>query len=311
MPKKITKDEFQIIINKLYPDEEIEILDYSKASARGTYRCNLCGQTFSIYRMGDLTRKKHCCNNCFYGIGKGEKTKAREERILQLINSRKDLSFLTFGYNSKLYKNTVSFHCNICGNDSSKQLIQFEQRPFCSYCSAGAKKMNTAGFNTRLPEGYMLLEEYKGTDEKVLFKHKCGFIWRTAPHNIISGTGCPKCAKGKSKGEKRIISFLQQNLIPFESEKTFVWSDKKRYDFFLPQQSLVIEYMGIQHSSDIVFHGERRLQDIQNNDNWKKEMALKNNLQYLEISYKDFDRIEEILAQRLNIEHPNWGEDIV
>ena len=54
MPKKITKEEFQITINKLFPDEEIEILDYSKASAKGKYRCNICGQVFSIYKMGDL-----------------------------------------------------------------------------------------------------------------------------------------------------------------------------------------------------------------------------------------------------------------
>lgn len=312
MPKKITKKEFQITINKLFPDEEIEILDYSKASAKGKYRCNICGQVFSIYKMGDLTRKKHCCNNCFYGKGSGIITKQRQEKILKELNSRKDLQFLAFGYNSKIYKNTVSFHCNICGNDSSKQLLQFEKVPYCSYCSIGGKKINTAGFSSRLPEGYTLLEEYQGADKRVLFQHKCGFIWRTTPHNIVSGTGCPKCARKKSKGEKKIIDFLEKNNVLFEAEKTFDWSEKRRYDFFLPNNNLVIEYMGIQHYKDILFYGEHQLDKIQAIDKVKKEKVLQNGLQYLEISYEDFNKIEKILAQRLNIGQPILlVEDIV
>ena len=45
---------------------------------------------------------------------------------------------------------------------------------------------------------------------------------------------------------------------------------------------------------------------------WKKEQCLKHGLEYLEISYLDFDNIEKILVQRLNIGHPNSSdEDIV
>lgn len=311
MPSKITKSDFQKTINKLYPDEEIEITNYSKASAPGDYKCNICGQSFHIYRMGDLTRKKHCCNNCFYGPGNGEKTKQRKEAILKILQESQNLSFISFGYNSKIYKSTVEFECNKCGNISSKQLIQFEKNPYCSYCQEGAKKMNTSGFVSRIPSDYTLLEEYNGADTKVLFRHSCGFIWKTTPHNIISGTGCPKCAHKKSKGEKKIIDFLTKNNIIFEPEKKFSWSENKRYDFFLPQYNLVIEYMGIQHYKNIKFYGKFQLDEIQNNDKYKKKQALSHNLQYLEISYENFSDIESILAQRLNVKHPEKVEDIV
>lgn len=198
MPKTIKKDNFQKKINELYPDEEIEILNYKNASSPGTYKCLICGNTFSIYKMGDLTRKKHCCNNCFYSKGKGEKTKERQQKILNFMEDDKNnLKFIKFGYNSKIFKNTVEFECKKCGNLSSKQLVQFELHPFCSYCSNKGRNMNTQGFISRLPKGYTLLEDYINTDTKVLFKHECGFIWRTTPHNIISGNGCPKCAKKK------------------------------------------------------------------------------------------------------------------
>jgi hypothetical protein len=131
--------------------------------------------------------------------------------------------------------------------------------------------MNTAGFISRIPSDYTLLEDYNGVDTKVLFQHNCGFIWKTTPHNIISGTGCPKCVHKKSKGEKKIIDFLTKNNISFEAEKKFSWSENKRYDFFLPQYNLVIEYMGIQHYKNIKFYGKFQLDEIQNNDKYKKE----------------------------------------
>ena len=38
------------------------------------------------------------------------------------------------------------------------------------------------------------LEEYKGTNTKILFKcNTCGYEWKTRPDHILNGNGCPKC----------------------------------------------------------------------------------------------------------------------
>lgn len=42
---------------------------------------------------------------------------------------------------------------------------------------------------------------------------KCGFIWRITPSNLKQGKGCPKCNKKVSKGEQKIINWLNKNQI--------------------------------------------------------------------------------------------------
>ena len=308
MPSKISKLDFQIKINELYPEEDIEILDYESASKKGTYKCLSCGKTFQIYKMGDLLRKKHCYNNCNYGPNSGEKTKEKQQLALKLID-KNSLEFISFGYDSRIFKPTIKFKCLRCGQVQEKQLISFLKHTNCYYCSSSAKKMNFIGLQENISKSYTLLEEYKGTEVKVLFRHEdCGFIWKTTPHNIVSGCGCPKCAPKRSKGELKIINFLQQKQISFIAEKSFEWSDKKRYDFYLPSYNLLIEYNGIQHYKDIEFHGSHQLKQISENDRWKKEQALLHNFSFLEISYEDFSNIETILAQRLSLNGSSESE---
>lgn len=302
MPNKLSKKDFQLKINQLFPEEDIEILDYTNASSPMKYKCKICGNIYQIYAAKGLYRKKHCCNNCFSNKNNGEITQQLKKEALNIINNSNNLAFISFGYNSKIFKSTVKVQCLKCNQIFEKQLRYFvDKNHKCSYCETG-RLLNTQSFKTRLPEGYTILEEYIDNDTKILFRHEdCGFIWKTTPHNIQSGCGCPKCAKRKSKGEKKIINYLQENNIIFETEKRFNWSELKRYDFYLPQYNLLIEYNGIQHYKDIEFHGKRRLKEIQEIDTWKKEMAFLKGFNFLEISYENFDKIEQILAQRLSV----------
>ena len=107
--------------------------------------------------------------------------------------------------------------------------------------------MNHQAFLLRVPKEYTPLEEYAGMDNKILFKHKCGFIRAITPHNLLAGhTNCPRCAPKISKGERKIMNVLEASNIEFEHEKHFDWAFNKyiRYDFFIPEYNLIIEYHG-------------------------------------------------------------------
>lgn len=158
--------------------------------------------------------------------------------------------------------------------------------------------MNTQSFKSLLSKDYELLSDYKGSNSKILVRHKCGFVWKASAHSFLSYVGCPKCNQKHSKGEQKIIQFLKNNCIPFDTEVSFSWQSnlKRRYDFYLPEQNLIIEYMGEQHYKETNFF-KVSLIEQQKIDKTKKEEAILNNFQYLAISYKDFNNIDTILSK--------------
>lgn len=321
MSSKISLEECQNRLNKKYPDEPVKLIEYTKMSGPIIYECLICHKQHYLYKCSDLFIKKHLCNDCWYSVGQGEKAKQYKAQALEIINKSNDLEFIEFGYNKKLMKPTIKFKCLNCGLISELQLIYFIKKASCPGCAYNAKHFTTQGIQNRLPDGYTLLEEYRGTDTKVLVRHEdCGFIWKTTVHGLLSDYRCPKCSKKRSKGEQNIIRWLNENKINFQAEYKFNWSENRRYDFYLPDYNLLIEYMGIQHYKTVKFF-QQTLEEQQKIDNWKKEQALLHGFQYFPISYLDYENIESILAQRLSHKEsrenypkqkaPHWGEDIV
>ena len=99
--------------------------------------------------------------------------------------------------------------------------------------------------------------------------------------------------------ENRINEILIRNNIKFYRQKVFEDCKNINYlpfDFFIPDQNIVIEYHGKQHYEPIKwFGGEETLFYIQNNDKIKKTYCEKNNIKYIEISYIEDKNIEEII----------------
>jgi hypothetical protein len=84
--------------------------------------------------------------------------------------------------------------------------------------------------------------------------------FRQTPRNHLNGRRCPDCARSEkeSLAEKRVARLLKQNDILFERE----WNagglrhiGKLRFDFFLPEYGICIEYQGEQHFGPVRFGG--------------------------------------------------------
>lgn len=115
---------------------------------------------------------------------------------------------------------------------------------------------------------------------------------------------CPQCQA--SEGEQRVENWLLKTDMQYTPQKTFdgllgINNGKLSYDFYLPEYNLLIEYQGEQHERFLkgihifmsVFERQKE------HDKRKKEYALNNGYNFLEIWYKDFNKVEEILTERI------------
>jgi len=122
----------------------------------------------------------------------------------------------------------------------------------CHYCSKN-KKLTVSEFlqraNRKHDNRYTYdLPKYNNTRSKIgIFCPKHGLFAQVAQDHLRE-TGCPKCRT--SKGERDIRIFLQENNIKFQEQKSFDecrYIDKLRFDFYIPDYNILLEYQGEQH----------------------------------------------------------------
>lgn len=98
-----------------------------------------------------------------------------------------------------------------------------------------------------------------------------------------------------SKGEEKIIKILKENNIKFIREKTFEDLNKGnlRYDFYLPDRNIAIEYDGPQHFQQVEYFQKTR-QDFlkaQERDRRKNNYALAHGIPLYRIPYWEMDEL--------------------
>lgn len=139
--------------------------------------------------------------------------------------------------------------------------------------------------------------------------------WKASVYTRIQGYSCPLCKS--SRGEKRVLEYLIQNKIQFQSQFTFESMKRKlRYDFgVISKRACVIEYNGGQHYYPMNFGSKKegydlkKLQENQERDKIKIDYCRDNNIELLIIPYWDFYRIEEILDCWFNNEEVVFSEE--
>lgn len=95
--------------------------------------------------------------------------------------------------------------------------------------------------------------------------------------DLLRGHGCNACCDGVSYPEKFMYSVLSQLNIKFETQYSPEWlNSKQKYDFYLSDYNTIIETHGEQHYR---YTGRgRSLQEEQENDRIKEELALNNGI---------------------------------
>lgn len=307
--KIVSINEVEQRIKDRFPNQPFEIIDYTKMTQSFTIRCLKCGEikTYSSCRNFLIQGSKNKTNlcTCYNSNNLLNRHYQNQEKILQLCQENNDIDFLSFGYRERTKKYSVNVLCKKCNQIFNKDWNAFLNNQTCPYCYS-RHNLNTQGFKKVLPKDYELISEYTGTENKVLIKHECGFIWSVKPHNFIqkinSGyIGCPQCNHKRSQGELKIANWLKANNIIFLEEQIFLWSSnpKFRYDFYLPRNNLIIEYMGKQHYEEVDFFHDT-LAERQRHDEVKQQEAEEHGIHYLIIPYTEFKNIEQILQDWFN-----------
>ena len=118
-----------------------------------------------------------------------------------------------------------------------------------------------------------------------------------------------------SKGEQKIAELLRISGIRFEREKTFddLRGGRYRFDFYLPDQKVVIENNGVQHYQMVskFYHNKTEFYKAQERDRRKISYCLAHGIYIYCIPYWEIDKIEKVddLFQNKFLAKTKWKND--
>ena len=280
-----------------------------------TFICK-CGNTFNRMFSNVLLGQIYC-DDCRSKIDKEKKLSDLKKNFYEFkeyVESGNSGCKIIDAYTSyKSNKSKIKMKCK-CGNTFYPTANNFKRgHERCKSC-----KDKENGFNKRIEKtfikeyirdvGYNYIS-YKFEDGR----HKIIISCENDNHNSYevdfmnfyhNKTRCPHC--NISKGESKVAGILNKYNIHFEKEHSIdnlngVNGGKLRFDFCIIKndKKILIEYDGEQHFKPKF--GEYEFNRTVQNDAIKNEYCSKNGIRLLRIPYNDFDNIEKIIIEFLNI----------
>lgn len=142
----------------------------------------------------------------------------------------------------------------------------------------------------------------------------CGNEMVYSPNKFLNlASKCMVCESKRSLGERLFAAILNQLKVNFKWDKEFIWSNKRRYDFYLIDYNTIVEINGAQHYYNSTKYkiGVKEQKII---DNLKFIEAKNNGIdKYIVINYSAHNTskmIEEIkkseIAELLNLDNIDW-----
>ena len=187
-----------------------------------------------------------------------------------------------------------------------------QQKDTCSYCCKNPTKVS---FETSIagkrPDLVKFFKDPKDAETVTVMSDKklklkcpdCGFEKEMSAGKLTERRfACTKCGDGISIPEKFIGEVLDQLNTNTKREKTFDWSKKFRYDFYLEKENIIVETHGGQHYEEKHRFTKTTLSEQQKIDKEKKELAIANGIdQYIELncSNTDFKKLEKETKKKL------------
>ncbi len=266
---------------------------------------------FEILPLNFL-KNKYGCTKCGIRREKDIKEKKRINDSIKRYEKRKKVFFKKcyethgdkYDYSLTKYINTnlkVKIICKKHGEFLQRESAHASGQG-CMECRLEDRRIGLDLFLNRCYEihgdryDYSLVSEYKNSREKVkVICKKHGEFEVTPKHHTNRKQGCSICSE--SIGEKIISKFLYDNNIKYDRE--YIFNDCKnikelRFDFYIKDLNICIEYNGIQHYEPIEhFGGLDTFINQKLKDEIKSEYCKNNNIHLIIIKY-DEDILEKL-----------------
>jgi very-short-patch-repair endonuclease len=282
-------------------DYEIQKMHPNERQAWWKCKCNACGNEKSL-RSSVIKKAKTC--GCNIGTHKGiikihklDLTGQRFTRLLVLEEADEEHQV----YYNNHHKVTWKCLCD-CGNIcyATTENLRRGDTPSCGCITKENRRKQLKDLSGQ-KFGHLTVLKWTGTvsgNSKYLVQCDCGKIYEVFANNLKQGTtqscGCVK----ESHGENKIRELLIQNNINFETQKNFsdfCYEDTKgkpRYDFYLPDYNILIEYDGKQHFSPIFgWDTEERFELRKKHDIDKNNYAKNNHFILIRIPYTHYNNL--------------------
>lgn len=295
MPRKISNELFIEECNLVHENKyNYSKCKYVKMINKITITCSIHGdfeQTAIVHKRGAG------CTKC----GKENRSKILNYSNIEFILKCNKTHHNKYDYSKCVYTRSCDNVIIIC-KEHGEFTIKANKHcngqgcKLCGYISSS--KSNTSNYKIFTEKANTIHNNkfdysksvYNGSHKKIeIICAKHGSFWQT-PTNHFSGAGCSKC--NASRGELFISNYFISNDIKFEEQKRF--SECRNilplpFDFYLLEYNLLIEYQGKQHFENIKTGKFKtiNLDERKKLDKIKKDFALNNNFNFLEITYKD------------------------
>ena len=270
--------------------EERNELGVVGRTPRGWYKCKRCGEIKSI-QNGNFKKSLSICS-CQKAINPKEKenkeiNESRWAFVSLLTEEECKAIDRSYGNYRGWYK------CKTCGQLKHSSRADFNRyKMICSNgCHGTMKNLNEvikgvddlATTHPHLVEYFINKEEAEniklGSKKSIKMKcPNCGLEKSMKPYDLHKqGFACPTCSDGISFPEKFVGNLLRLLDISFVKEHSLD-NKKTKYDFYISSMNMIIETHGMQHYERGM--GGRTVEEEQENDKYKEQLALENNISH-------------------------------
>lgn len=278
----------------------IEIKEYKGVNSKITIQCSHGHKPYTVGFNGFKNGSN--CQEC------------KNEKMRELFSFTKEQvinSLKQEGY--ELMSDYINANTNIivkCPKGHIYETIfgNFKSGHRCAICRKCAKYTYKQVKEEIEKEGYKLMStEYTGANDiNLTLICSKGHSFVTSFSKFLQGIRCPKCYE--SKGEREVRKVLSNLGIEFEAQKKFddlkgTRDGKLSYDFYIKQYNVLIEFQGAYHDGTVsnCMQNEKELERQREHDRRKRQYALDNGYDLLEIWYYDIKNTENIIKQHLNL----------